>query len=300
MSRRPKRGSVPYPPRVANLRTPDHFEIGRALAALHRRVYPDRDLRPGEQATELNDLEAALARFRETEDFVSRLLRRMEPYLELPRGSRVLDVGSAQGISVAAFTKAGFVTSGAEPWQPAIATSREVARRLGIDFELLHGRAESLPFPSASFELVHAYSVMEHLDDAFACFREAYRVLVPGGGFFFSTTSALCPRQGEIRGFPLFPWYPSKLRRRILDWAARERPWLVGYTDTPAYSWFRHRWVREALRSIGFRRVVDRWALRKNERTGWQRLLIHAAAENRGFRFIGDVAVGGMEYLAIK
>lgn len=270
------------------------------LGALHRRLYPDRELRPGEQATELNDLEAALCRFPETQDFVARLLRRIEPHLELLPGSRVLDVGAAQGISVAAFIKAGFVTSGVEPWQPAIETSRKVARRLGIDFELLHGRAESLPFPSASFEFVHAYSVMEHVDDPLACFREAYRVLVPGGGFFFSTTSALSPRQGEIRGFPLFPWYPSKLQRRILEWAAHERPWLVGYTGTPAYSWFRHRWARQTLQALGFRVVVGRWALRKNERDGWQRLSIHAAAENRFLRFIGDVAVGGMEHLAIK
>jgi SAM-dependent methyltransferase len=285
---------------MADARAGERFEIGRLVAALHHRAYPDRDLRPGEQATELNELEAALARFPETEDFVARLLRRVEPHLELLPGSRVLDVGAAQGIGVAAFSRAGFATSGVEPWQPAIATSREVARRFGMDFEVVHGRAESLPFPSASFEFVYAYSVMEHVDDPFAGFREAYRVLVPGGGFFFSTTSALCPRQGEIRGFPLFPWYPRKLQRRILDWAARDRPWLVGYTDTPAYSWFRHRWVNRALHSIGFRLVVDRWTLRKNERKGRQRLLIHAAAENRGFRLIGDLAVSGMEYLAIK
>lgn len=281
-------------------RSADRFEIGPALAALHRRLYPDRKLRPGEQATELNDLEAALGRFPETHDFVARLLRRIEPYLDLPRGSRVLDVGAAQGLTVAAFIKEGFAASGVEPWQPAIETSRHVAHRLGVDFELRHGRAESLPFESGSFELVHAYSVMEHVDDPRACFREAYRVLAPGGGFFFSTTSALSPRQAEIRGFPLFPWYPSKLQHRILDWAAHERPWLVGYTRTPAYSWFRHRWVRQILRSLGFRAVIDRWALRKDERDGWRRLFIRAAAENRVLRFVGDVAIDGMEYLAIK
>lgn len=286
---------------MANLRhSAGGSEPGSALAALHRRVYPDRELRPGEQATERNSLETALDRFPETQDFVRRLLRRIEPYLELPPGARVLDVGAAQGISVAAFIDAGFMTSGVEPWQPAIETSREVADRLAMDFELLQGRAEALPFPAASFELVHAYSVMEHVDDPLACFREAHRVLVPGGGFFFSTTSALSPRQQEIRGFPLFPWYPSKLRRRILVWAAHERPWLVGYTSTPAYSWFRHRWVRRALRAAGFQVVVDRWALRKNERYGWQRLIVHAAAQNRLLRSIGDVAVSGMEYLAIK
>jgi len=291
---------VSYAPPVVKAQAGDHFDLGPLLAGVHSRLCPDRELRAGEQATELNDLEAAVERFPESEAFLTRLLRRVEPYLQLPAGSRVLDVGAAQGIAVAAFTKAGFATSGVEPWMPAIETSRKVARRLEVDFELVHGQAESLPFPSSSFEFVHAYSVMEHVDDPLACFREAHRVLVPGGGFFFLTTSALCPRQGEIRGFVLFPWYPPKLQRRILDWAARERPWLIGYTDSPAYQWFRHRWVTDALRAVGFSVVVDRWTLRKNERDGWRGRTIRAAAENRSLRLAGDLAMCGMEYLAIK
>lgn len=289
-----------YADPMVKAHTADHFDIGPLLAGLHRRVYPDRELRAGEQATELNDLDAALGRVPESEGFLTRLLRRVEPHLRLPLGSRVLDVGAAQGIAVAAFVRAGFATSGVEPWYPAIETSQQVARRSGLDFELVHGRAESLPFPSESFEFVHAYSVMEHVDDPLACFREAHRVLVPGGGFFFSTTSGLCPRQGEIRGFVFFPWYPRKLQRRILDWASRERPWLIGYADSPAYQWFRHRWVKHALYTAGFRAIVDRLTMRKHERDGWRGLTIRAAAENRCLRFAGDLAMPGMEYLAIK
>jgi SAM-dependent methyltransferase len=270
------------------------------LTRLHRRLYPDRELRPAERATEFRDVEAALAGLPEVEAWVARLLRRMAPTLQLSPGARVLDVGAAQGITVAAYINAGFRGFGVEPWQPALEASREVARRLGVEFELVPGRAESLPFPPESFEFVHAYSVMEHVDDPLACFREAYRVLAPGGGFFFSTTSAHGLRQNEIIGFPLFPLYPSKLQRRIMDWALRERPWLVGNTPRPAYLWFRHRWVRRALGSIGFRVIVDRWELRTDDRTGWQQLAIRSAAGNRGVRFAADLLRGGMQYLAIK
>lgn len=96
-----------YADGMVKAHTADHFDIGSLLAGLHRRVYPDRELRAGEQATELNDLDAALGRVPESEGFLTRLLQRVEPHLRVPPNSRVLDVGAAQGIAVAAFVRAG-------------------------------------------------------------------------------------------------------------------------------------------------------------------------------------------------
>src|SRR5205085_2591759 len=49
------------------------------------------------------------------------------------------------------------------------------------------GRAELLPFPSGTFDLVVAFEVLEHVADGRLLVAEARRVLAPGGVFAVST-----------------------------------------------------------------------------------------------------------------
>jgi 2-polyprenyl-3-methyl-5-hydroxy-6-metoxy-1,4-benzoquinol methylase len=253
-----------------------------------------------EQATERADLETALARIPEAEAFLDRQLERIEPFFPLRPPARVLDVGAAQGVWLTPLAKRGFEAVGVEPWEPAIEVSRQVAEATGVRLDIRPGVAESLPFEDESVDFVNAYSVLEHVDDPGQVLREAFRVLRRPGAFLFSTTSAISPFQVEIAGFPLFPWYPPPLQRRIMSWATEKRPALVGNTTRPAIHWFKHRKVRRALREAGFAEVVDRWQLRRGERSDAVGRLIDLAGSNRAVRLGGDVAASGMEYLAVK
>jgi 2-polyprenyl-3-methyl-5-hydroxy-6-metoxy-1,4-benzoquinol methylase len=255
----------------------------------------------GSQATEQHDLETAVARLPDIERRLGALLRRLSPHVRLAPGARVLDVGAAQGLTVVAFHRAGFDAAGLEPWAEAVQNSRAVAAETAVEFDMVEGYAESMPFESASFDLVHAQSVMEHVRDPAAVFAESHRVLRPGGALYFHTSNALCPRQPEIRGFPCFSWYPQPLKRRILDWATAKRPALVGHTTMPAYNWYTPWGVRSALARAGFSEVLDRWELRhEDELAGWRGSAVRAAKRSRAVRVAGDVAIPQSAYLAIK
>jgi 2-polyprenyl-3-methyl-5-hydroxy-6-metoxy-1,4-benzoquinol methylase len=252
------------------------------------------------QATERADLDTALARLPEEERFLDRQLKRVNGFFPLRPPARVLDVGAAQGVWLTAAAKRGFEAVGVEPWEPAIEVSRDLAAATGLQLDIREGVAESLPFEDESVDFVNAYSVLEHVDDPDQVMREAFRVLRRPGAFLFSTTSAISPFQVEIAGFPLFPWYPPPLQRRIMSWATEKRPALVGNTTRPAIHWFKHRKVRRMAHEAGFDEVINRWQLRQGERDGTLGRVIDMAGSNPAVRLVGDVAASGMEYLAVK
>ncbi|HIN93775.1 MAG TPA: class I SAM-dependent methyltransferase [Alphaproteobacteria bacterium] len=129
----------------------------------------------------------------------------------------------------------------------------KLAARFGVSFDIRGGVAEDIPFPDDHFDVVIATSVMEHVTDLEQSLSEVHRVLKPGGIFWFNSASAMRPAQDEIRGFPLFGWYPDIVKKRIMMWVKDHRPHLVGHTAVPALHWWTNRRARNCLRDGGSR-----------------------------------------------
>jgi len=100
---------------------------------------------------------------------VHRLLSRLDP----PRNARLLDVGAGSGGNLELLGAFGSVW-GVEP--------SPLGQALG-DWRgrLIRGRAGELPFRAASFDVVAALDVLEHLHDELAALDEVRRVLRPAG-----------------------------------------------------------------------------------------------------------------------
>ena len=103
---------------------------------------------------------------------------------------------------------------------------------------------ESLPFPNASFSIVTANMVVEHLADPESALREIYRVLRPGGLFVFHTPNARTPFVLLVR------MIGSKLRTRVasfIDGRDQEDIFPTFYRLNDDYT------IRSKADKIGFR-----------------------------------------------
>jgi ubiquinone/menaquinone biosynthesis C-methylase UbiE len=122
-------------------------------------------------------------------------------------GARVLDVGCGPGtitIDVAARVAPGRVL-GIDRADEVLETARADARDAGVDnVEFAVGDVYALDLPDASFDVVHAHQVLQHLTDPVAALREMRRVCVPGG--------VVAARDSDYAAFTWFPDDPRLTR----------------------------------------------------------------------------------------
>lgn len=252
-------------------------------------------------ATEQQLFQEILERFPSKKKWAEAVFSRLRRIVTLPDDARVLDVGAAAGSFIAACNQLGYRCEGIEPWEEARLNAIRLSEYLGIPIRIMAGTAEAIPYDDHTFDVVHASSVIEHVLDLEKSIAEIYRVLKPGGVFWFNSASSMCPVQGEIRGFPLFGWYPDSLKLVIMNWAKDAKPHLVGYTKTPAINWFTPSKARALLHKHGFNQVYDRWALRgEDEHGGVYRLAFRLIRSNKSSKYLADIVVPGCSYAAVK
>ena len=106
-----------------------------------------------------------------------RLFRAHIEALGLPADAAVLDVGTSTGTNLRLLKDMGFTGyRGLDPSPDAIRWCAE--KGLGI---VDQGTVLAIPHPDATFDLILATDIIEHVDDDVAALAELRRVLKPGG-----------------------------------------------------------------------------------------------------------------------
>lgn len=103
----------------------------------------------------------------------------------LARGRRVLEVACGAGYGSAELAHLARHVTATDVAEEAVEYAREHYQLPNLTFET--APATALPYPDASFDLVVAFEVIEHLTDHRALLSEARRLLAPGGQLVVST-----------------------------------------------------------------------------------------------------------------
>jgi ubiquinone/menaquinone biosynthesis C-methylase UbiE len=114
---------------------------------------------------------------------------RLKRMLELRPSDLLLDVGSGDGFWTARFATHCAKVTGLEPDKRMLALAKALYQRSNVEY--VHGSAESIAYPSSTFNKVVSVSCLEHFAEPLQGLREMARVLKPGGRVAISVDSLL-------------------------------------------------------------------------------------------------------------
>lgn len=116
---------------------------------------------------------------------------------QLQKGAEILDVGCGTGYIIKKLNERGYRLTGAEPASAML----KVAQELNPGITIVDAAADMLPFQNERFDAVLAIEVFRYLNesDCLAGYKEALRVLRPGGYFIFTMANTY-----SLNGFALY------------------------------------------------------------------------------------------------
>lgn len=97
----------------------------------------------------------------------------------------ILDAGCGGGFLSNALAEEGFRVTGMDCADDSLDVAHRHDRTNSVTY--VPGDVYKIPFPNASFDVVTAMDLLEHLEDPGRAIAEFARVLKPGGLFFFHT-----------------------------------------------------------------------------------------------------------------
>jgi SAM-dependent methyltransferase len=106
-------------------------------------------------------------------------------------GKDAIELGCGTAYVSAWLARRGARVVGIDNSAAQLATARRLQQQHGLDFPLLHGNAERVPYPDASFDLAISEYGACLWADPYRWVPEAARLLRPGGELIFLTNSAL-------------------------------------------------------------------------------------------------------------
>lgn len=181
---------------------------------------------------------------------------------------RLIDIDSVRTISIVGcgprpetarlLLERGYAVTAVEPVRGYVDRARSFLD--AANAAVLLGSAERLPMDDECQDIVLMESVLEHVDSPTLALQEAFRVLVPGGVVFVTTTNQLqLSSAGRCAEFNIrfFNWLPALVKESYVHEHLHYRPELANYAPRPAVHWFTYARLCALGRTAGFGRFYS-------------------------------------------
>ena len=149
-------------------------------------------------------------------------LRLIERYGGPLAGRRILDLGSGMGGTSVALALAGAAPLAFEYNRAYCDIIALRAGRYDLALPVINGAGERLPFADASFDLVIAWDVVEHVQDPELLLAEMARVLRPDGRALLTVINRFAFRDPHYH-MPLLNWLPRPLAEALIERRGRSK-----------------------------------------------------------------------------
>ncbi|MBD8505491.1 class I SAM-dependent methyltransferase [Hoyosella sp. G463] len=146
-------------------------------------------------------------------------------------GAHIVDIGCGTGYHLPLFAEQARAVTGIEPHPPLVGAARERTADLG-NVIVLQGRADAIPLPGSSVDIVHARTAYFFGPGCEPGIREALRVLVPGGCLLVVDLDATAGHYGEWMRADLPRYDPVAVEaffeRQGFELARIDTEWVFG------------------------------------------------------------------------
>jgi MPBQ/MSBQ methyltransferase len=171
----------------------------------------------------------------------------------LRAGYHLLDMGCGFGSFVLASMERGIQAVGIDTDEIKLEFARARTNMTPAQAEAIYqyGDALNVKFPDATFDVITAWNLLEHVPKVSDLIAEAYRLLKPGGYFIGVAPNYLAVRQEAHYKVPWLPLLPKRIGAAYLRALGRNPNFLIEsvfYVTNPG--------VRKSLKAKGFKLLV--------------------------------------------
>ena len=154
-----------------------------------------------EKFPELYDIEGRVRKASKTISILQDALGELSSF-------NLLDIGSSTGIMTNEYSKYFTHTVGIDIDQEAVEFSKKNYKKESLEF--LCVPIEELDYSDGHFDVITCSHIYEHVPDANELLKEIYRLLKPGGVFYFSAVNRYKIIEGHYK-LPFLSFFPKKL-----------------------------------------------------------------------------------------